>query len=167
MTGSRGFRISAYDNAPGEWWRRGDSCAHDSAMTDGNYGSHADRLDGFMQELEAWRDELTVMSSTPLPDLFHKLADEHDGAVAALLEELRERDGRSYRLTKRGGIPSSLPEEASPVLEALLAADSSGDLPQPFTYQEVKNLGRRYEALQGRCWPEFRALLAGPVSPSS
>jgi hypothetical protein len=136
-------------------------------MTDGNYGLHAGWLEDFMQELEAWRDELMAMSSTPLPDLFHKLADEHDGAVAALLEELRERDGRRYRLTKLTA-PSSLPEPAGNVLQALLAADRDGSILQRFTYREAKNLGSQHEALRGRCWAEFRALLdAGPVSLSS
>jgi hypothetical protein len=136
-------------------------------MSDGNYGLHAGWLEDFMQELEAWRDELMAMSSTPLPDLFHKLADEHDGAVAALLEELRERDGRHYRLMERG-IPSSLPEAARDMLQALVTADRDDSLPGRFTYREVKDLGRRAEALRGRCWPEFRALLdAGPVSLSS
>jgi hypothetical protein len=81
-------------------------------MTNGDYGACADQLEDFMRDLEPWRDELMAMSSTPLPDLFHKLAGEHDGAVALLLEELRERDGPRYRLTRHTA-PASLSEAAS------------------------------------------------------
>jgi hypothetical protein len=124
-------------------------------MTNGDYGACADQLEDFMRDLEPWRDELMAMSSTPLPDLFHKLAGEHDGAVALLLEELRERDGPRYRLTRHTA-PASLSEAASNVLQALLAAD----LPGHFTYRQAEDLGTvrppgtRYEALRGRCWPE-------------
>ncbi len=98
------------------------------------------------------------MSASPLPDVYHRLADEHDGAVAALLEELRERDGRRYRLTKRTP-PSSLSDAARGVLQALLTIQGDGNLPRYFTYRQVKELGGRHEALRGRCWPEFRELL--------
>ena len=129
-------------------------------MTNGDYGTWADQLEDFMCELEPWRETLMAVSQSPLPDLYHDLADEHDGAVARLLEELRERDGRHYRLTRHTA-PPSLSETASNVLQALLAAD----LPGHFTYQQAKDLGRvkppgtRYEALRGQCWPEFRELL--------
>jgi hypothetical protein len=132
-------------------------------MTNGSYRNHADRLEDFVRELETWQQELTL-SKDPLRYLYRDLADEHDGAVAALLEALRERDGCRYRLVDRGGIPSSLPEEARPFLGVLLAAKRGGDLPDFFTYGQVKELGRQHDVLSGRCWPEFRKLIdAGQV----
>jgi hypothetical protein len=126
--------------------------AHDRAMTNPNYGGYADRLDSLIDELELWQQDLTAGSSTPLPELYDQLASEDHGAVAQLLEELRESEVRGYRLTVHGDIPSSLPEEPRALLETLLAADSSGDLPPVFTYKQAKDLG-------GSHWREFRELL--------
>ena len=129
-------------------------------MTNGDYGACADQLEKFMRDLEPWREPLMAISQSQLPDRYHALADEHDGAIAALLEDLRERDGRRYRLTRRTA-PPELSEASGNVLQALLAAN----LPGHFTYRQAKDLGTvrppgtRYEALRGQCWPEFRDLL--------